>query len=354
MTVSFDPTSFSNRVAKIKDAMENPDKNIRVTEYLEIVDKENGFVRFLKIVFLPLARMFGADPFTHTRAHKVALALFNEYKKHANDLSKDDVQKIRYIISYLNDNTKNKRYESTINLVLAMLPEDDGSQIKKLDSKPFTPPVAPPAPPLKPSSKAPLKTLATTDDAKKLFAEINKGKSGFQLKKVDPNLINDTSAPKKGTAGGQNPLFAALQKKILPKSEATEESDLDFDAKRTDGKTTPSKPPGTVNFAEEALKVKLKHVSNKNTQPVIEQPKEEIKPPVVATTKPVPTKKTAPTKKPAQNVEPEVFDPGKFDPQAIKMNLKPTTPKTAEIKTEDASKNPGIFFGVTLKPTENK
>ncbi len=104
--IDFNSTTFSSRLTELNTALQKKDKWIN--DGLEVVNKENGFVRFIKIIVLPLARLFGADPFTHVRANAVALVIFAEFQKHEGQLSAEDKKTTYQILDRLNARTKNK------------------------------------------------------------------------------------------------------------------------------------------------------------------------------------------------------------------------------------------------------
>ncbi len=97
--------AFSTRLGEIQEALTQKDK--WVTANLEVINKDNGFVRFLKVIILPIARLFGADPFGHVRIHKVALALLEEYNQH-NHSSGETKEKLNSILESLKGKVKRK------------------------------------------------------------------------------------------------------------------------------------------------------------------------------------------------------------------------------------------------------
>jgi hypothetical protein len=83
-------------------------KNKWVTTGLKVVDKDNGFVRFIKIIFLPMARVFGKDTFSHVRANEVALVIFAAFQNKKDTLAAEDIQKVYQILEKLNQKTGSK------------------------------------------------------------------------------------------------------------------------------------------------------------------------------------------------------------------------------------------------------
>lgn len=119
--VNFNSTSYSNRLTEIESALVNPKSDKKVNDSLELVNKENGFLRFLKIMVLPIARFFGADPFAHTRANKVATALLSQYQEFETELNAEDKNRLSNIITLLNQKTKG-RYNKIMNVFINIIP----------------------------------------------------------------------------------------------------------------------------------------------------------------------------------------------------------------------------------------
>jgi len=113
--IDFNPVTFSSKLTELNAALTKRD--IWVNDNLEVVKKDNGFLRFLKVIVLPLARLFGKDPFSHVRANGVALVIFAEFQKHESELSEEDKKTTYKILSQLNERTKNK-YDIIIGVLI--------------------------------------------------------------------------------------------------------------------------------------------------------------------------------------------------------------------------------------------
>jgi hypothetical protein len=154
--VNFNATTFSARLAEIESALKNPKSNKIVNDRAQLVNKENGFVRFLKIMVLPLARFFGADPFCHTRANKVATTLVSQYQKLEKELSAEDKNRLSRIITKLDDKT-NHRYGKLMQVFKSIIPVDPSVQVSGSatadDPMPMSKAKAPPKPPVFPKMK---------------------------------------------------------------------------------------------------------------------------------------------------------------------------------------------------------
>jgi hypothetical protein len=105
-STSFNPASYSARLNEIDSALQNGDKWLNVG--MELVDKENGFVRFIKVLVLPFARIFNQDPFNQIRADAVAVSLTSEFLKHQGQLNLEDKKRFFNILTHLDTKTKSK------------------------------------------------------------------------------------------------------------------------------------------------------------------------------------------------------------------------------------------------------
>lgn len=218
--VNFNSTSYSTRLIDIESALVNPKSNKKVDTSLKLVNKENGFVRFLKIMVLPLARFFGADPFGHTRANKVATALLSQYQKFETELSAEDKNRLSRIVKTLDKKTKG-RYNKIMNVFIAMIPVD--SSIPTPTFTPLTPSLTPSVPmgedgkPLPPPPPPPVDFSQQKPPAIKggIGDELANFLKGPGLKKADETTQEDgsTEAKKKPVgvnAGGNDALQAQL------------------------------------------------------------------------------------------------------------------------------------------------
>lgn len=103
MTITnFTPETFSIRMLEIQTGLV---EKKWVNASLEIQDRDNGFIRFLKVLVLPIARLFNCDPYAHVRADKVAFAILSEYTKHENKLTLEDRKIVSGILSFLHAET---------------------------------------------------------------------------------------------------------------------------------------------------------------------------------------------------------------------------------------------------------
>jgi hypothetical protein len=225
--VNFNATSFATRLMEIETALSNPKNKKVVNDRAELVNRENGFVRFLKILVLPIARFFGADPFYHTRVNRVATTLIFQFLKLENELAEEDGNRLRGIITKLDEKTKH-RYGNVMSVFKSIIPTTTVS--KKLPPPP--PPPAPPPMPMKnvinhSSTTAP--SVSTADGG--LAGQLQSGSK--TLKKTNTDNKQKTDSP-------QDMLAAALKSKFAPKP-SVQQNSPEGDA------TTPVPPIVTEN-----------------------------------------------------------------------------------------------------------
>lgn len=270
--INFNSTSYATRLSEIESAIENPKNNKKVNDRLELINKENGFVRFLKIIVLPIARFFGADPFAHTRANKVATTLLSQYQKFEKELSTEDKARLSKIISILDNKTKG-RYKTIMTVFVKLIPvtpqeprHSDDTEKKTIPGKKIENPkslTANPAPLLKGDIPPPPLLKGKIPPPPLL-----KSKKPSKTKvKIQPKPAE--KAPSNTTGGDLfGELAAALQKKQEKKAEQKKTTD--------EAKKGPVKPVKPVDQSDinAVIKAGFKLKPTKKTPEV----KEENKP----------------------------------------------------------------------------
>ena len=146
--LNFSKDDFSSKLDQIQQGLT---EEKWVNDKLEVAKKNCGFLRFLKVIVLPLARLFGADPFCHVRVNNVAVQIMDQYHTHHKGLSNDDSQKIEKILTALKEKTGTK-YDLLLNGYIKTLNPD---AVLPSDSAPTGGPI--PTPPPRPEIFQPQK-----------------------------------------------------------------------------------------------------------------------------------------------------------------------------------------------------
>jgi hypothetical protein len=222
--VTFNAASFSKRLMEIESALNNPKKNKIVNDRAELINKENGFVRFLKIMVLPIARFFGADPFHHTRVHRVATTLIFQFLKLQHELTTEDRNRLGGIVTKLDEKTKH-RYGNVMGVFHLI--------IQTPQNVPKPPP--PPPPSVHTSKNIPAGKTAIPE--KKLT---KKSSSNPAELKLLADAMKDAATKKSS-------LKHVTQPEVKPKSDDTETKANPFGVKLNPVPESPKKDTGAKN-----------------------------------------------------------------------------------------------------------
>ena len=98
---------FSMKVCEIKDALN--ESEYWIDDRLNVKHRDHGIFIFLKVVILPLARVFGCDPFRHIRIYNVAIALMQTYQNLEPGLDTSTKESVTLILGQLNKRASNRR-----------------------------------------------------------------------------------------------------------------------------------------------------------------------------------------------------------------------------------------------------
>lgn len=139
--ISITTEEFSEKIEAIKDALTN--SNDWVDDRLNVRRRDHGLLLFLKVIVLPFAKIFGWDPFNHTRIHHVAISLMIVYQDLESSLDYPTKESVSLILDKLEKKSTSKTtkkylgvFTSHLTTPLAKLPSPLRQPVNSMEGTP--------------------------------------------------------------------------------------------------------------------------------------------------------------------------------------------------------------------------
>ena len=109
MNVTEKYNNFSNKLNELDSLLKTQNSGKQINGQLEIVNKETGISRLIKIIFFPFFFILGKDLFASTRIQNVAKKIFEECNEHKDHLKVEEKNLALETIGNLTQKSKSQK-----------------------------------------------------------------------------------------------------------------------------------------------------------------------------------------------------------------------------------------------------